>query len=332
MTGLVFTCGDINGIGPEIIIKTINKISSPNKKNIIIVCPVNAFEKAASIAAPSFNYSVIKGQDTVRNNHGEVLLINTGKVALTPGIPTAKSGAAAYKALLTALSIVSASSSSALITAPLSKHAFELAGIPYSGHTEILGEYCNTDKFLMTFLSMRMNAALLTIHVPVSQVAGMITRDKILNALTILTETWIKDFGVKSPSIAVLGLNPHSGELGRIGREEEEIIKPAISEFSRLTAHQIKGPFVPDAFFANKLYKKFDVVLSMYHDQALIPFKLLNFTDGVNYTAGLPIVRTSPDHGTAFDIAYKGVASCSSMLSACRYAEKIIKERTKYAR
>jgi 4-hydroxythreonine-4-phosphate dehydrogenase len=176
----------------------------------------------------------------------------------------------------------------------------------------------------MMFLSKEMNAALATIHVPIKKIPQLITKILLINIFNTVKNTLEMDLGIKNAELAVLGLNPHAGELGLIGKEEEKIIKPIIDKTGFC-----KGPFSSDAFFANKLYKNFNCVVGMYHDQVLIPFKMLNFTSGVNYTAGLPIVRTSPDHGTAFDIAGKGLADDSSFIEAIQYANLIVNNRTK---
>ena len=170
-----------------------------------------------------------------------------------------------------------------------------------------------------------MNAALITIHKPIKEVSSLISKELISDKLEVIINSMNKDFNIKSPSIAVLGLNPHAGENGLIGDEEKNIIEPIIKKFKKKV--NITGPFVPDAFFANHSYKNFDIVIGMYHDQVLIPFKMLNFSSGINYTAGLPIVRTSPDHGTAFDIAGKNLANELSILEAYHYAENIVNNR-----
>jgi 4-hydroxythreonine-4-phosphate dehydrogenase len=174
-----------------------------------------------------------------------------------------------------------------------------------------------------------MNAALLTIHEPMALAARHISKDLILKKMMVIEDALINDLKIRSPKIAVLGLNPHAGEAGLMGNEELEAIKPAIEEFKGDSI--ISGPYSPDAFFGSGMYKNFDLILGMYHDQALIPFKMLNFNTGVNYTAGLPVVRTSPDHGTAYGIAGKNTADPSSIIQAFYYAGKIIRNRKRYA-
>jgi 4-hydroxythreonine-4-phosphate dehydrogenase len=240
----------------------------------------------------------------------------------------ATSGRISYQSLIASIKILKSKSANAVITSPVSKHAFGLAGIKFSGQTEILAHECKRKNFLMMFLSESMIASLATIHIPVKEISKSVTITLLKNKLKLLIQSLEKDLGIASPKIAVLGLNPHAGEQGRIGKEEIEIIIPALKSFKSY----VEGPFVPDAFFANHLYNKYDAVLGMYHDQVLIPFKMMNFNNGVNYTAGLPIIRTSPDHGTAFDIAGKGIADYQSLLSAFRYAKFISSNRMKSER
>ena len=212
-----------------------------------------------------------------------------------------------------------------MLTAPISKTALSIAGINYPGHTEMLADWCNVDDCAMVFLSDKMKSALVTIHSSIKNITKEITITKLTSSFEIIIRTLQNDFLINEPKIAVLGLNPHAGENGLIGREEKEIIIPSIN--SSKYKKYLFGPFSPDAFFAKHNYKDFDLVLGMYHDQVLIPFKMLNSGKGVNFTAGLPIVRTSPDHGVAFDIAGKFVADESSMLEAFYFAEKIVNNR-----
>ncbi|MCH8170074.1 MAG: 4-hydroxythreonine-4-phosphate dehydrogenase PdxA [Bacteroidetes bacterium] len=212
-----------------------------------------------------------------------------------------------------------------MLTAPISKTALSIAGINYPGHTEMLADWCNVDDCAMVFLSDKMKSALVTIHSSIKNITKEITITKLTSSFEIIIRTLQNDFLINEPKIAVLGLNPHAGENGIIGNEEKEIIIPSIN--SSKYKKYLFGPFSPDAFFAKHNYKDFDLVLGMYHDQVLIPFKMLNSGKGVNFTAGLPIVRTSPDHGVAFDIAGKFVADESSMLEAFYFAEKIVNNR-----
>ncbi len=324
MRKFVFTCGDINGIGPEICVKTFNKIFNPKKYGILFVCPANVFEVIIRKIKPEFKYSIIKNLKEFKPDRVNVL--DLGKANFTPGKPTKVSGRIAYKAINQALKSIDEGYAGALITAPISKHAVGLAGLDFPGHTELLASRYKVKNFSMMFLSSSMKVGLVTIHEPLKKVPHLITAKNLVNTIETVGKSLESDFGIAEPELAVLGLNPHAGEKGRIGKEEMQTIKPVIRKFKN-----VYGPFVPDAFFGEKLYKNFDAVIGMYHDQVLIPFKLLNFRKGVNFTAGLPFVRTSPDHGTAFDIAGKFIADETSMIEAFKWADKILKYRKRNA-
>jgi 4-hydroxythreonine-4-phosphate dehydrogenase len=320
MNTFIFTCGDINGIGPEIIIKSLNKLYTLPDKKFIVLIPHNVFELTAGSVKPKFNFHVTnKLKDLDKTN---VIIHDLGKANQVLGSISKEAGKIAYSAIKASFNLLWGKNADAVITSPISKTAIHKYGIKFPGHTEIYSEWCGVKDFVMMFLSAEMNAALATIHEPIIKVPKLIKQKLLHNTILTIKNTFQSDFAQKDIRLAVLGLNPHAGESGHIGYEEEKIIKPAIGKFS-----YCEGPFSPDAFFANKLYKKYDCVLGMYHDQLLIPFKMLNFSSGVNYTAGLPIIRTSPDHGTAFDIAGQGIADESSMLQAFRYADIIVNNR-----
>jgi 4-hydroxythreonine-4-phosphate dehydrogenase len=214
----------------------------------------------------------------------------------------------------------------AVVTAPVSKTALKLAGIMYPGQTEMFADWCGTKNFVMTFLSKRLRVGLYSIHIPLKEVPNILKIKEITLKLDVLINMLKNDLGISNPKIAVLGLNPHAGENGIIGQEEKSIIEPALKQMKYNA--KVDGPFSSDAFFANKWFKKYDMVFGLYHDQVLIPFKYINAGKGVNFSAGLPIIRTSPDHGTAYDIAGKGIADESSMVEAFNYAKLILKSRT----
>ncbi len=326
MNTLVFTCGDINGIGPEIVIKAINKIQNPEKRKIIFICPSNVFEHAAEITNPEFEFKICKNLNEVIETKKAISVLDIGKAKLNVGLPTKISGLTSANAIETSYQILHRVKKSAVITAPISKRSFELACISYSGQTEFYASLSNSKKYLMMFLSKNLKAALLTTHIPLKIISKKINFNNLKQAIYVLEETLVNDFNIKNPEIALLGFNPHNGEEGRIGIEEKEVIIPALKKIKNKFVY---GPFVPDAFFGTKSYKDYDAVLGIYHDQVLIPFKMLNFDTGVNFTAGLPIIRVSPDHGTAFDIADFGIAKPTSMIEAVKWAEKILKNRLK---
>ncbi|MHB8580481.1 MAG: 4-hydroxythreonine-4-phosphate dehydrogenase PdxA [Ignavibacteriaceae bacterium] len=323
MNKFVFTCGDVNGIGPEIVIKTLNKIYLNKDDRFYFICPNEVFLNTIKKTKPHFKYKFLSHAEDTKI--ASISIVDIGETKQRTGTPTVESGTSAYNAILLAFHYAKSNFVDAIITAPISKTALKLAGINFPGHTEILSSLCKTSDYAMTFLSSKLNAALLTIHEPIKNIPNLITSIALHNKFEVVIRMLKEDLRIEAPKIAVLGLNPHAGENGFIGREEKEIIIPLLKK--NKYAKYFSGPFPPDAFFANRLYKNYNLTFGMYHDQVLIPFKLLNFGKGVNYTAGLPIIRTSPDHGTAYDIAGKNIADESSMLEAFYYAKKIVRNR-----
>lgn len=321
MPKIAFTCGDINGIGPEICIKTINEIQPTEHPNLIFICPADVFKRTSQVVTPKFDYKII---DYADENVNAVTILNFESDKLDFGKPTITSGKAAKRALEITIDLFNTDIINSVVTAPISKEAMYEIDFHYPGHTEFFADKFDVDDFAMMFVADKMKCSLLTIHEPLSDIPELITKSRIENHIKLVVESLHKDFGIERPKIAVLGLNPHAGENGSIGNEEIEVIKPALAEMYN---NDIEGPFVPDAFFGNKLYEKFDLFVGMYHDQALIPFKMLNFNNGVNYTAGIPLIRTSPDHGTAFDIAGQGKADHSSMYNAYQWVQIISQNR-----
>jgi 4-hydroxythreonine-4-phosphate dehydrogenase len=218
----------------------------------------------------------------------------------------------------------------AMVTAPISKEAIHLAGFSAPGHTEYIAGLTGTPSYTMMMVSDNLRIGLVTTHMPVKEVPGSVTIEAILDKIQVLSASLKSDFGVARPRIAVLGLNPHAGEAGVLGREENETIVPAI-EKANADGFLVSGPHAADGFFGTRSYLSSDAVLAMYHDQGLVPFKTLTFNTGVNYTAGLPIIRTSPDHGTAFDIAGKGKALPDSLRTALYIATDISRRRVQTA-
>lgn len=327
MIKAVFTCGDINGIGPEIALKVFQKILSERHKNqILFVCPVNVFEYYYKTTKSKFPFQLINNPKDFKQNILNVLPLPNTKIEF--GKITKQAGKASYNSIKKSLELIKKKQADILITSPVSKEAINKANIDFSGHTELLAEFDENKNYLMTFLAGDLKASLLTIHKPIKEIPSLIKKEKIISAVELLFKSAQNDFNILNPKIAVLGLNPHAGENGLIGQEEIKIITPAIKQLKK--NYFVDGPFVPDAFWGNKAYQNYDFILGMYHDQILIPFKLLNFNSGVNYTAGLSFVRTSPDHGTAFDIASKNLADPSSLMQSYNYAVKIFLNRKKY--
>ena len=318
--------GDLNGIGTELAIKTFSDNRLLELCTPILFASnklINFYRK--SIPESTFNYQHIK--DLSRPFHKQVNLFNCWEeeVSINPGQLTDAGGAYAVKSLIKATEALKDKKIDGLVTAPIHKKNIQSEEFSFTGHTPYLKQAFGVKDVLMLMSSDNFRVGLVTEHVPVSEIARFITRETIISKLNILKESLIRDFGVDKPRIAVLGLNPHAGDEGLIGREEEDIIKPAIKDAKHNML--VFGPYSADAFFARNQQQKFDAVLAMYHDQGLIPFKSLAYGEGINYTAGLPIVRTSPDHGTAFDIAGKNKADAGSFLAAVYGCLDIVQKR-----
>ncbi len=319
MSDIVVTCGDINGIGPEIALKAIRSFSNESNHRFIFIAPRNIIEY---YSFKDLNPEIVNSIDLIKEK--KFYIFDIGEAKFDLGEPTKQSGSVAYKALIQAIEYVDKNrNNSILVTSPISKFAIKLAGIDMPGHTEILAVYFNTHNYCMMFLSDSWHAALATIHIPIAKVPGQITTVGLEKLIDVILTSTKNDLLLKEPRLALLGLNPHAGEEGKIGDEEEQILKPLVRKYP----DTVFGPFVPDAFFAQQLFNEYDVTIGMYHDQILIPFKLLNGKIGVNYTAGLPIVRTSPDHGTAYNITGKNIADAQSMINSIKWGLRILRNR-----
>jgi 4-hydroxythreonine-4-phosphate dehydrogenase len=233
--------------------------------------------------------------------------------------PTAQTGRAMQDYILKGIDLALDNRISGLVTCPITKTALKLAGSQFHGHTELLAHKTHTREYAMMMAGEALKVVLVTIHIPLSQVSGQLTQDRILKTVRLTHSALKERFCIENPKIAVAGLNPHSGEASMFGREEEDIIRPAVQQ-ALAEKIQVTGPLPPDTVFYKAVNGHFDAVVCMYHDQGLIPFKLVHFKDGVNTTLGLPIIRTSVDHGTAYDIAWKGVADPSSLIAAIKMA------------
>ena len=321
--------GDLNGIGTELVIKTLNDHRLLELCTPVIFASnkvINFYRKSV----PDINFSYQSIKELNRVNYKQINIFNCWEeeVGITPGQLSDIGGKYAIKSLTQATQALKEGKIHGLVTAPIHKKNTHSNEFNYTGHTPYLKHIFGVQDVVMMMVAGNFRVGLLSEHVPINEAAKHVTRENILSKLGIMNNSLIKDFGIDKPKIAVLGLNPHAGDEGLIGREEEEIIKPAIKD----ARHSMlaMGPYSADAFFARRQYEKFDAVLAMYHDQGLIPFKSLAIGEGVNYTAGLPAVRTSPDHGTAFDIAGKNKADHTSFLTAIFECIDIIERRTTY--
>ncbi len=321
------TIGDLNGIGPEVVIKTLADHRILNFVTPVIYgsAKVIAFYKK-HLNIEEFNYNQVrgKGQFTPKN----INVVNCWEDAfdITPGKAARESGKAALMAIKQACEELKEGLIDGLVTAPVDKQTIHSDEFPFKGHTEFITQYFDAKDSLMFMISDGLKVGLVTEHVSLRDVAPLIVKERIEKKLRIMETSLKADFNIKKPKIAVLGLNPHAGDGGLIGTEEEEIIKGVVND-QRNKGKLVFGPFPADGFFGSSLYTRYDAVLAMYHDQGLIPFKAIAFDNGVNYTAGLSVVRTSPDHGTAYNIAGKNEASEQSMREALFQAIAIFKSR-----
>lgn len=322
--------GDINGIGMEVILKTLDD------PRITQLCTPVVYGSSKVL---SYHKNIVNIGDfpiaNVRDAHhlkaGEVNVVNCWQdnVRITLGKASEESGKFAYVSLDRAVQDLNAGLIDALVTAPINKHAMQLAGFPHTGHTEFLTAKANVQDSLMLMVNDQLRVALATNHIPISEISKKLNKEVILRKLTLLNQSLKMDFGIQKPKIALLGLNPHAGDEGSIGKEEQLFIIPAIQEAKSKGIFAV-GPYPADGFFGSGTYQHFDAVLAMYHDQGLVGFKSLSFESGVNFTAGLPFVRTSPDHGTAYNITGQNKASADSFREALFMAIEIVKKRADY--
>jgi 4-hydroxythreonine-4-phosphate dehydrogenase len=324
------SCGDLNGIGIELIIKTFSDNRILEQCTPVIFASnkaINFYRKSV----PEYNINYQSTKEYNRITQRQVNLFNCWEeeVMITPGTLNDIGGKYAVLSLQTAVAALKQKHIDGLVTAPIHKKNIQSPEFSFTGHTPYLKSIFNVPDVVMMLCAGNFRVGLVTEHIPVGEVSKHITKEKILSKLQLMHQSLQRDFGIDKPRIAVLGLNPHAGDEGLIGTEEETIIKPAIRE-AKNNNIIVTGPFSADAFFARRSFDRFDAVLAMYHDQGLIPFKALAVGEGVNFTAGLPAVRTSPDHGVAFDIAGKNTADQSSFITAVFECIDIINRRREY--
>jgi len=319
--------GDSNGIGIEVIIKCFQ-----DNRMLDSMIPILYGNKELvkhhikTLEIEDFNLNYINNASEANQKRVNLLQINKDQIKVDFGNPTDISGEVAFQSLEKAVNDLASNKVDVLVTAPINKKNIHSEQFKFPGHTEYLAKMANTEDVLMFMVSDDIRIGVVTGHMPVNEVAKNISKEKILRKLSIMNQSLIRDFGIIKPKIAVLGLNPHAGDEGLLGEEEIKIISPALEQARKENIFAF-GPFPADGFFGSSNYRNFDGILSMYHDQGLVPFKALTFENGINFTAGLPIVRTSPDHGTAYEIAGKNQASASSFRAACFKAVDIFRQR-----
>ena len=327
---LGISIGDFNGIGIEIILKTFS-----DKRMLDFCTPVifgstklvSAYKKSLNINVP---FNGIKNENQALDGKLNIYNVWKDEVELALGTPTEVSGSCAFKSLEAATAALNNGVIDVLITAPINKDNIQSDTFKFPGHTEYLESELEGES-LMILMADTLRIGLITGHIPVSEVSEAISADLIKSKVEILYKTLVQDFSISKPKIAILALNPHCGDNGVIGKEDDELIRPTILEIQE-EGKLVYGPYAADSFFGSENYKNFDAVLAMYHDQGLAPFKTLSFGEGVNFTAGLSKVRTSPDHGTAYDLAGKNMANTQSFKEAVYSALSIFQTREEYKR
>ena len=320
--------GDLNGIGIEVILKTFQD------KRMLDFCTPVIFGSTKSI---SFHKKLLNSETHIHRitsikqlAQNKVNLLNIWKeeVKLDVGNATKESGEYAFKSLESAVKHLNENTIDVLLTAPINKENIQSDEFNFAGHTEYLESKLEGES-LMILISDKLRVGLVTGHIPISEISQTITPELIKKKVEIMRTTLVKDFGINKPKIAILGLNPHCGDKGVIGKEDDEIIRPTVAEIKE-SGKMVFGPYAADGFFGSNTYKQFDGILAMYHDQGLAPFKALSFGNGVNFTAGLSKIRTSPDHGTAFEIAGKNEANPASFKEALFTAIEIFRKRKEH--
>jgi 4-hydroxythreonine-4-phosphate dehydrogenase len=334
---IAITVGDFNGIGPEVVLRSIGE---PSVRSIIaplLVGPASVFRYYARTLDIELDFhpvqlsELFEAPDWVTDASVctvPVLQPSNTEPSIRPGTISSLAGKISVKAIEQAVLLAQMGIVGAIVTAPVSKQAMHSAGIPFPGQTEMLQKLTSAPRVGMMLVSRSMRVGLITIHVPIERVAATITPTLLRDHIKVFYHALVSDWAINKPRVAVLGLNPHAGEGGDIGTEEKRIVTPVVNELQR-AGLDVNGPFPADAFFGRHKAGRYDAVIAMYHDQGLIPLKLSSFGKAVNVSVGLPIIRTSPGHGTAFDIAGKGIADPGSMIEAIKLARLILRNRSK---
>jgi 4-hydroxythreonine-4-phosphate dehydrogenase len=326
---LALTMGDPVGVGPEILVLALAEAATYQVCRPLAIGDLPALERARRLLAPHLHIRVVDHTGQGRYEAGTVDLLALSHLKpeeLHYGTPTRAAGAAMVSYILTAIDLALKGEVAALVTGPISKTAMALAGYPYPGHTELLAEKTGTPEVAMMLAGGEFRVVLATIHCPLAEVPGRLSQEGLLSLFRLTCQALAADFGMEPPRLGVAALNPHAGEGGMFGREEAEIITPAVLK-AQAAWLPVEGPYAADTLFWRHHQGEFAAIVAMYHDQGLIPLKLLHFLDGVNVTLGLPIIRTSVDHGTAYDLAGTGKAHPGSLKAAVIMAAEMARRR-----
>jgi 4-hydroxythreonine-4-phosphate dehydrogenase len=326
---LALTLGDPAGIGPEVIVKAWSRLRDGGPVFVV----VGDYQALASASGAGAVQRVTAPDQAARVFPGAIPVIDMPlRSPVVAGRPSSSAARSVIQWIETGVGLALSGAVSGLVTAPIAKAPLYEAGFKFPGHTEFLGELTQSTRYdgargpIMMLAVPGLRTTLVTVHEPIAKVPSLLTIEKIVNAGLVTAQALRRDFGIAAPRLAVAGLNPHAGESGGIGREEAEVIEPAVRALRDLGV-EATGPHPADSLFPQEMRARYDAALCMYHDQALIPVKMLDFWGGVNVTLGLPIVRTSPDHGTAFDIAGRGIARPDSLIAALRLADQLARRR-----
>jgi 4-hydroxythreonine-4-phosphate dehydrogenase len=325
---IAITMGDPAGIGPEIIAKALLTSDIYEVCKPLVLGDIGCLE-IASKAVGSLSFQRISNTSEITGRQGLIDVMQISELradSCLPGQPTKAGGKAMVDYVLKAVELTVGGQVAAMVTGPISKELMNQAGYQFEGHTELLAHLTGTKDYVMMLAGERLRVSLVTIHCALAEVPSRLSEALIVKTIGITYRSLERDFGIDKPRVAVAALNPHAGESGLFGNEDKTIVGPAV-EAARDSGLLVEGPFAPDTVFYHASTGRYDAVVAMYHDQGLIPLKLLHFSDAVNITLGLPIIRTSVDHGTAYDIAGKGVADPSSLIAAIKMAAKIVGAR-----
>jgi len=328
MTPLIgITMGDPAGIGPEIIVKALNNDNIYSRCRPLVIGDPTVLSSTLSMVK-GMSLNIINNPSEAKSTAGtiDLLAISTLGNEIRPGSPTVEGGKAMVGYIFRAVEMIRQGRLDAMVTCPISKVLMHQAGYKYDGHTQLISHLTHTDEYVMMLAGKKLRVALVTIHCALKEVPAILNTNRVYRTIAITARALRKDFGLKMARLAVAALNPHAGETGLFGTEEKTIIGPAVEKAGN-EGFQVEGPFPADTLFHKAASGQFDAVVAMYHDQGLIPLKLLHFSDAVNITLGLPIIRTSVDHGTAYDIAGTGQADASSLKEAIKMAAMMVGNR-----